>query len=265
MQTLGNARELGGYRSSDGRKVKRGVLLRSAKPSGASEADLKRLSEEYNLATVTDFRMSFERALEPNPVIPGVKDVWCPIIDEDLFLANISSDEAESAKKNEDTFERLKIAVKSGVVGENMYVNFLSGAQGKKGYTLFFKELLALPEGKSLLFHCTQGKDRTGLGAMLVLSALGVDEKTIMQDYLLTNTFNASLIEKERKMLSQYNLSAEEETLYLSVMDYVNEAFMKNALKYLKENYGSPLGYIKTELGVTDSDIDRLKKKFLED
>ena len=264
METLGNARELGGYPSNDGRKVKRGLLLRSAKPCGASAADIQRLSEDFNLATIIDFRMSYERALEPNPAIPGVKDVWCPIIDEDLLRANISADDSTLQRKL-TTLERLKIAVDTGIVGENMYVNFLSGEQGKKGYTIFFKELLALPDGKSLLFHCTQGKDRTGLGSMLILSALGVDEKTIMQDYLLTNTFNAPLIEKERAMLAQYNLSSEQEKMYLAAMDFVSENFMQNALDYLKENYGSVLGYIKKELGLTESDIDRLKKKFLED
>ena len=264
METLGNARELGGYLTADGKTVKHGLLLRSAKPSGASEADRARLRDVYKLAVITDFRMSFERAAEPNPAIDGVADVWCPIIDEDLIRANVSGKDAGDALKTASIMDKLRIAVESGVVGENMYVGFLSGDQGKKGYTEFFRQLLSLPEERALLFHCTQGKDRTGLGAMLLLSALGVDEETILQDYLLTNTFNASLIEKERAMLAPYKLSEEETQLYLSVMDYVNESFMRKALDWLKANYGSPLGYITQELGVTETDIAALKAKFLE-
>lgn len=136
--------------------------------------------------------------------------------------------------------------------------------QGKKGYTEYFRQLLALPEGNSLLFHCSQGKDRTGLGAMLILSALDVDEETIMQDYLLTNVFNAELIEKERKMFSQYNLSDSDLNKYLSAMDQVDPVYMKNALDYLKKNYGSVKGYITKELGLTEKDFASLKNKFLE-
>ncbi|MBQ6256673.1 MAG: tyrosine-protein phosphatase, partial [Clostridia bacterium] len=49
----------------------------------------------------------------------------------------------------------------------------------KAGYSQFFQALLALPEDRALLFHCSQGKDRTGCGAMLILFALGVDEETV--------------------------------------------------------------------------------------
>ena len=58
MEKLGNARELGGYVSQDGRKVKRGLLLRSAKPVSASENDLNRLKNDFHLGTIIDFRMS---------------------------------------------------------------------------------------------------------------------------------------------------------------------------------------------------------------
>ncbi|MBQ8012786.1 MAG: tyrosine-protein phosphatase [Treponema sp.] len=260
METLGNARELGGYVSQDGRKVKRGILLRSAKPINASPADLDRLKNEYHLHIITDFRMSYEREAEPNPEIDGVTNVWCPIIDEDMISANVSSPDSA---KSMNTFERLKIAVDRGIVTDKMYVGFLSMDQGKKGYSAFFRQLLALPEGKSLLFHCTQGKDRTGLGAMLILSALDVDEETIMQDYLLTNIFNANLIEREKQMLSQYNLSDSEMQKYLSVMDQVDSRYMQNAIDYLKANYGSVKGYITKELGLTENDISILKDKFL--
>ena len=261
METLGNARELGGYKTLDGRTVKHGVLLRSAKPYGASASDLEKLKDKYHLGVITDFRMAFEREREPNPSIKDVKDVWCPIIDEDLFSANIATDSIEHSTS---LFDRLKIAVEKGLINETMYVGFISMAQGKKGYAEFFRELLDLPEGKSLLFHCTQGKDRTGLGAMLILSVLGVDEQTVMQDYLLTNDFNATLIEKEKLMLSKYNLPEEDLHRYLSAMDWVNPRFMQNAIDYLKKEYGSIKGYVTRELCVTEDDIEKLKKKFLE-
>ena len=126
-----------------------------------------------------------------------------------------------------------------------------------------FRELLTLPEGGSLLFHCTQGKDRTGLAAMLILSALGADEGTILADFMLTNTFNAQLIEGERQVLTAQGLEGDELETFMYAMDEVDPQYMINALDWMKENYGSALGYIQTELGVTDEEIEVLRDKYL--
>lgn len=264
MEAIGNARELGGYQTTDGRHIKPGILLRSAKPLTASENDIIRLRDTYHLATIIDLRMSFEREKEPNPTIKGVREIWCPVIDENKIRANVNGEKAAAFQNAQNTFEKLKIAIKNGIVHDKMYIDFLADTQGKIGYRLFFKELLQLPTNKSLLFHCSQGKDRTGIAAMLLLSALGVPEETILKDYLLTNTFNASLIEKERLMLSSQNLSEEEIHAYLSVMDYVNEQFMQNALDYIHKEYGSPIRYITQELGISENEITQMREKFLE-
>jgi len=128
-----------------------------------------------------------------------------------------------------------------------------------------FKELLELPEGEALLFHCTQGKDRTGCAAMLILSALGVDEATTLYDYMLTNTFNAQRIEAERQMLEGMGVEESEFDLYMTAMDQVDPQYMVNALEWMKDNYGSVLGYITGELGVTEAQIEQLRDKYLEE
>jgi protein-tyrosine phosphatase len=145
-----------------------------------------------------------------------------------------------------------------------MYVHFLSHDVGKRGYAQMFRELLALPEGTSLLFHCTQGKDRTGCAAMLILSALGVDEETIMADYMLTNEFNADLIAEQRQQLLDAGVAEEDLDGIMIVRDQVFPQTMRNALDWMKENYGSVRGYITQELGVTDAEIAQLQDKFLE-
>jgi protein-tyrosine phosphatase len=163
-----------------------------------------------------------------------------------------------------DQMTMLMAAVKSGIISPNMYVEFLQGDAGKEGYRRMFEELLALPEGKSLLFHCTAGKDRTGVGAMLILSALGVDQETIMGDFLLTNEFNAEKIAKEQEMVKSLSEDPKEQELLLVAMDYVSEEMMKNALDYLNSEYGSPVGYITRELGITEEQIVQLQDKFLQ-
>ena len=257
---------MGGYATPDGKTVKRGIFLRTAALAGASNEDIQRLIEVYNLAEVIDLRMSREIEAKADPVIDEVKNLWIGIIDEEVLKKRreeLDTSEIEDYDPN-DKMSGLKIAMKLGIVGEQMYINFLSEDQGKKGYKQMFDELLSLPEGKSLLFHCTQGKDRTGCAAMLILSALGVDEDTIMQDFLLTNVFNASLIENERKMLIAYGYEGEELQTLMTCMNQVSEQYMQNALDWMKENYGSVTGYITEALGVTNEQLETLKNKYLE-
>lgn len=156
------------------------------------------------------------------------------------------------------------LAIKAGIVGERMYVDFLANEQGQIGYKAMFDELLALPEGRSLLFHCTQGKDRTGCAAMLILSALGVDKDTIIKDFMLTNTYNASIIAGQRQELIDAGYSGDELKTLMSAKDEVDQKYMENAFDWMEENYGSAEGYIKTVLGVTDDEINTLRAKFLQ-
>ena len=260
LKSVGNARELGGYPVADGRKVKHGVLLRTADLNTISGEDIERLKNVYHLSVIADFRMSVEAAPKPDPVIDGVKYLNLSVINEETFNKKLE----KKLDFEGDAVARLKYTVDSGIVSTNLYIEFLSDDAGKKAYREFFVELLNLQPEHSLLFHCTQGKDRTGCAAMLILSALGADEETIMSDYLLTNLFNAARIAEQRKMLLSHGLSEAEVDKYMIVFDEVNPKLMLTVLSWLKENYGSPVGYITKELGITEDEIGTLKAKFLD-
>ena len=265
LKGVGNARELGGY-SGFGGRVKHGVFLRTAALHGATSGDISRLQDVYHLSVVADLRMTAERESATDPEIPGATNIHLPIFDEKAMMEKQQEYLAEHGGTIDfsDKLAVLKLAVDSGVLTDHLYIDLLSGSQGKESYGRMFQEILSLPEGKSLLFHCTQGKDRTGLAAMLILSALGVSEDTIMADYMLTNTFNAKLIESERKMLTEQGITGEQLDKYMKAMDEVDPQYMINALEWMKENYSSVTGYITKELGVTDEQIDILRAKFLE-
>lgn len=265
LEGVGNARQLGGYVGEGGRKVKDGLLLRSAALTDATEADIARLKDVYHLAELVDLRMTRETDAKPEIQIDGVQNVTLRIIDEEALNKKMAELDPEKTKDLDlsDKLDQIKMSMMTGLVSDQMYVDFLSSDTGKQGYTKLFQDLLALPEGRSLLFHCSQGKDRTGLAAMLILSALGVDEQTIMADFELTNVFNADLIEKERQMLVDRGYADSEINTMMMAMDQVNPAYMTNVLNWLKENYGSVNGYITKELGVTDAQIKQLQDKFL--
>ena len=265
LEGVGNARQLGGYAGAGGKAVKDGVLLRTAALGKASEEDINRLKDTYHLAEVIDLRMSRETEADPELEIDGVKNLNLRIIDEKALAEATESLTPEDQEKmlSDNPVEKYGTIKKLGIVGDQMYVNFLSSDAGKKGYAQMFKELLELPEGKSLLFHCTQGKDRTGCAAMLILSALGVDEETIMSDYMLTNEFNAELIAQERQEMLDAGVKESELDGVMIAKDQVFSQTMTNALDWLKKEYGSPMGYITKELGVTEEQITQLQNKFL--
>lgn len=266
LTSVGNARELGGYQTADGRTVKWGVFLRTAKLSEAAEADIQRLCEDYRMSVVLDLRTTDEIEAEPDPEIPGVRNLHLGVMDETLFeeKGEGSAREDDEDFEASDKIDRIIIAIREGLVTDQMYVEFLSGEAGKAAYAQMFREIIDLPEGEALLFHCSQGKDRTGCAAMLILSALGVDEGTILEDFILTNSFNAELIDSERRMLEERGYEGDELEKLMTAMDAVNPRYMLNALDWMKENYGSALGYITQELGVSEAEIEQLRNKYLE-
>ena len=273
-----NARELGGYPAADGRTVRRGVLLRSARLSDSTDDDLRRLKEIYHLAKIIDFRSDEEKngspeiamftgstLPAPDPAIEDVRYIHLPVLDLQKQMAETN----EWAKKHgiehiSGLIQMLTVTMESGFVGDELYIRFLEDDFGRQSYKRFFRELIGLDEGRAVLFHCTQGKDRTGVAAMLILSALDVPEKVIIEDYMLTNIYNKDRIAKERKMLGSFaELSAEKIERYLMVMDKVFESTMTSVIAHLKEKYGSVKDFIINELGVSNTEIEMLKNKFL--
>lgn len=264
---VGNARELGGYETEDGRTVKRGVLLRTAKLVNATEEDIERLRSVYHLAVDVDFRGDDEVERAPDPEIPGVEYLNIHILDDSMgpseeLEAEIAALEAQGVEI--DKITEIRLFMKYGGFTDQIYVDFLSSDVGKAGYAQFFQALLALPEERALLFHCSQGKDRTGCGAMLILFALGVDEETVMADFMLTNEYNAALIAEEREYLIENGVGEDELETFMKSMDQVFPEFMENAIQWMTETYGSPLGYITQALGVTEAEIQALRDKLLE-
>ena len=259
---------MGGYKTEDGRTVRHGILLRTAKLSGATEEDIQKLISEYHPAVVVDFRTGTEIEKNPDPDISGARRLNLQIIDdEETPLLEEMAAEIETLTDQNGEISKtdmLRLAIRYGLFTDQMYVDFLSSDKGKAGYRQFFDELLDLPDGRAILFHCSEGKDRTGCAAMLILYALGVDEDSIMEDFLLTNVFNAALIEEDRRILEAEGISEEEMETYLPMMDQVNTALMAAAIAWMTENCGSPIGYITQELGVTEDEIAVLRNKFLE-
>lgn len=259
MSTISNARELGGYQTRDGKTVREGVLLRTGALTDASQEELDSLINNYNLAAIIDMRASYELAEDPEPAVDGVAQYNFKIMDEQMMARRAAAIQDVLTDPNVDPVKRMTAILEADVISDQMYVEFLQGETGKTGFRDFFRVLLETPEGNAVLWHCTNGKDRTGVAAMLLLGVLNVDEEIIMEDFLLTNVFFEAEISAMRQKLGAY---IQDEAMLEELMvtgKGVYAPYMQNAIDYIKENYGDIPGYVKAELGLTDADIAKLQ------
>lgn len=253
LEGVANARQLGGYIGKDGKKVKADVLLRTGKLSAATEADIQKLQDTFNLTEVMDFRTTTEKEAEPDPEIAGAENVWISIMEEE--------NSAATAATASDPVTAMIEYAKSGAVA-TMYTDMVRSAHSQEGYAKFFQELVNHEEG-AILWHCTGGKDRAGLATVLFLSALGVDQETILQDFDLSNEYYTETIAQMAKAAEAQGCT-EEEIAAVKDLCGVNRTYMEDALKVIDEEYGSMDEYLKNQLGVTDEDIAVLQEKYLE-
>lgn len=267
LEGVGNARQLGGYRIGD-RRIREDVLLRTAALTRIAPEAIEALQSQYHLQTIVDLRMSMERDLNPDPTVPGAQNLHLPVMELEDTLAAMPGDVDPKlmAMYTDPGMDRMKlfnIAYESGTLNDQLYVGFLLSERGKAAYHAFFRALLALEDGRSILWHCTDGKDRTGCAAMLTLFALGADRETVYHDYMLTNVYNAHMLEAIRQKVAPYNFPKEKLNALLIMSGAVAEVYMDNALDALDREYGGVQGYLTEALGVGREETERLRQRFL--
>lgn len=254
-----NARQLGGYIGADGRPVKDGLLLRTGGLDKLSAEPAAELAQQYSIQYVLDFRMGFERKQAPDQEIPGAQNVWINVYEVDMsdpemveLMRRIA--EADSA------LQRSVEYAKSGRL-PRQYTEILLSEEGQQGYAKFF-DILLDADG-AVLWRCTHGKDRTGVAAALLLYALGVDEDTIMEDFLLTNEVYQEDIARLEAGLKAggYDEAVIKEA---QAMAGVKGEYLKAAFDAVKREYGSIEDYLRNQLGVSDDERNQLREKYLE-
>jgi protein-tyrosine phosphatase len=231
-----NFRDLGGYPARDGRKLRWRRLFRSDHLSGLTPDDRSVLAD-IGLARAFDFRGVSERASAPY-IIPGVVQHHLPIEPtvaqslQTLRLAGTSLTAQDAVSVMQQT-----------------YRSFVNDSSAR--FAELFRHLLA--DDAPLVFHCTAGKDRTGLAAALILHALEVPREVVVEDFLLTNTVY-------RRPFSMSRSDAPQEVL--DVLWRVRVDFLEAALEAIDTGYGSVDAYLE-HLGVGARERDRLGELYL--
>ena len=262
MDSVPNARELKGYVTEDGRRIKAGLLLRTGDLSRASQRDLDRLSREYHLAIDFDFRMEMEVRHAPDRPVEGAEYFWLPTLDPEK--AEISTDELQGTGITGFRDFVTKGASHPYVqnFARTMYTGMVDSEYTQLQYAVFFQKILSTPDG-AILWHCSQGKDRTGLGTAFILFALGASRETVLADYRISNEAFAPEIEKATRYILSLGGGEAELTVVNSLVG-ANEAYFIDALDLIDRKYGSMQDYLRDILLVSEADQATLRDRYLE-
>lgn len=232
-----NFRDLGGYPAADGKTVRWGHIYRSADISKLTDADLKTL-EQRNIAVDCDLRGPDEVKTNPDRMPAGVAYVNLPVGSENVRV------NANYANMNRDSL---------------MNASYSRTDHLKAKYKPIFDQLLVLDDTKALMFHCTAGKDRTGMGAALVLSALGVDRATILKDYAATDVYWKQGRERVTQLMSQGGAGSTQMARILAA----DPVYLNKFLTTIDQKYGSMDQFLATEMDLTPEKLATLRAKYL--
>ncbi|MCR5070461.1 MAG: tyrosine-protein phosphatase [Bacteroidales bacterium] len=260
-----NARDLGGYVMQDGRTVRDGLLLRSAHLAEATDADLQYLSQ-LPTGTVIDMRKEGEKKGKVNRTVPGAKYVPLQID----ATGNVAAGMTEKEKKifaGHKKFDVKKIIVaaafnkKAQAVAREMYPILLFNPESQVQFAAFFRHVLATEHG-AVLYHCTQGKDRTGIASALLLAALGADRETIVADFDATNKVYEADVKKYTRRVRFWGGKEEQVAVVKAFLGCNTDNFIQ-ALARIDREYGSLDAYLHGPMGLTDEDIQTLRARYL--
>lgn len=238
-----NFRDIGGYETKDGHHVKWGKIFRSGALNKLSNTDLDKL-KALKIAVDADFRGNYEVALAPDRIPGNTRRISLPAGSEDAGKP-----------------EGLKKMLQSKNKDSMMIAFYTNLAVFKDRYKPVFDELLMISPDSALLYHCSAGKDRTGMATALILYTLGVPEEKIMEDYLASNYYRKNIVEKDAAQLVQHFGLTPEQAKGLAG---VKEEYLMATYNAILQHYGSMDKFLETELGITPEKRQLLRKKYLE-
>lgn len=258
-----NARDLGGYTMMDGRKVKSGKLLRGGSLFSATDEDIRILVEKFKVEICFDFRTEGEVRHAPDKELGNARRLWLPAIDESTETIGTLSLPPEAYRDlphylASHSFDHL---VKN--VAKSMYPEMVTNEYTQLQYAAFLQLTMDIGDDRSVYWHCSQGKDRTGLGAAFILAALGADRNTIMEDFEISNSYYYKETDECIARIREAG-GGEEEFVTAQTFIGVNADYFESTLDLIDKKYGSMDDYLHNQLILRDKDIENLRNKFLE-
>lgn len=240
--TILNFRDIGGFTSEDGRQVKYNTFYRCA-PVAPTTSDGLQYVQNLQMKTVMDFR-SEQEALG----VPDIELAGCENIRIGAIVGN------EQAFSGSFDFEALIKQAKTEDLKAYMCKTYENLPFDNPAYKKMFEQLFA--KQVPLAFHCSAGKDRTGVAAYLILRTLGVDETTIMEDYLASNQYRQAENERMKKLAGPYG------DVVMELMMVCPE-YLQMSIDSIHQRYPNFFAYIEAEYGIDEQKVTWLREQYL--
>lgn len=243
LQRVYNTRDLGGYETKDGGATRFGVFLRSDAPCELPEEDVQALLD-YGVTASMDLRSDGERTSRPSSLRNAANYYEKPLFAQAAILG------AKPAPSPDDTW----------------LDRYIDMAESSQAWAVEALRIAAKNEG-CLLFHCTTGKDRTGLLSCYLLSIAGVSREDIAADYCISELFLGPVYQR----MLQGRMNLDKTKALPPIPKEKLEAFfhtpaeaMLGLIDYFTEKYGSVVEYL-LQSGVPEETISAIRKKLVED
>jgi protein-tyrosine phosphatase len=254
ITSVPNLRDLGGYKTKDGKTVVSGLVYRSNQLSGISPEDMQQL-ESLKLKNAFDLRTAEERNKRPEELPPGVNYVVVDVL-------------ADSPQAGPAQLEKLMADPKTanaelggGKVEEAFkasYREFVSLSSAKREFRKLF---LAMGDKQQLpaLFHCTTGKDRTGWAGAALLTLLGVPEDKVIEDYLRSNDY---ILTAYKKHINDFVAAGGDVEIPRAILG-VKKEYLDAAFDEMQTRYGEIENYFSEGLGIDAAQQQAIRKLLL--
>ena len=257
-----NARDLGGMIGAGGHAVRPHRILRTAHLHDASPADLKRLHDEFNLVRIFDFRSFGEAEALPDQPVEGATHHLLPTIDLSAERLTEQPIPQEAFLDLESHIVNYSFYPEVQAMAANMYPSLIRSEYSQLQYATFLRLIVESPEDGGILWHCFQGKDRTGWGAAYLLFALGVDREAIIADFDLSNAAYRTLVDRLNAEIIRRGGGETEMEVIRAFMGVSTNNFIRT-LNLIDREFGGMSSYLENQLLLTSADIHLLRRRFL--
>ena len=234
LEIAHNVRHMGGYSTREGR-ITTDTVIRSAGLHRLTEGGLGTLADA-GVKTIVDLRSTVERERDvtPDPSRAGISHVFAPVFEQDQSPVGAAEDEFPGYF--------------------TVYQRMLE--TGRNAYRTLFEQI-ADTDGK-VVFHCTAGKDRTGVGAALMLGLAGVEAETIVEDYSHSYRLLEPVFSEWLPKMAERGID-EAKARKLMGSDPVE---MERTLTHIETLYGGPAGYLES-IGLSASTLSAVKSRLV--
>jgi protein-tyrosine phosphatase len=251
--TFLNFRDMGGLETADGRVFKYKKLYRTARFAPRTKADRTYIND-MRLDTVVDLRSKQELKEKPDRVPAGVEYVHAPVFRDPAF--NVLAPTLKTSVRVIFSSPEYLAAMKDTILRSYAVMPYEAQA---------FGEIFArMDEGKTIAFHCTAGKDRTGIAAVLIELALGRSIAQCKEEYLKSNDLRKKFVEETAKKLNLLRVSphAREFCVYSSL---THEPLFNEAIKAIFDKYDTVDQFLKDVYGIDEARKNKWKQFYLEE